>query len=342
MDSESDASDFYSIQDAERKVDELLEILARYGIQVPRDSVLETLCLETWQWADNAEHLSSSVVSGDIDDFRENRRRSLGFHDLIDKIVRLKDSPQFEVLVPHLRLLPESVFTQNTWAPVRDQGSDKVFELLIASTFVELAENVQLDDPDESQGDNPDVLFTLNGTRWGVACKVMHGSSPRTFLERLAEGLDQIERSDAQRGLVLFNMKNLVRHDEFWGVVAAEQAYIFPEGREAALSLLGKEASRIANEFLAPQDETELRNLFGEHPKSLALYASVVQSATYVGNICSSVVPTPTILRFCLAHSLLGTQPDQSTVEMLGVLNLGIHNRKPTDNLVPVIELSSN
>jgi hypothetical protein len=41
---------------------------------------------------------------------------------------------------------------------------------------------VQLDDPVNSAGDNPDVIAMFDGIRWGIACKVLHGSHPQSIL----------------------------------------------------------------------------------------------------------------------------------------------------------------
>jgi hypothetical protein len=48
------------------------------------------------------------------------------------------------------------------------------------------------------QGVNPDVLATLAGRKWGIACKALHGTNPEGFLEHFRKGVDQIERSVAE------------------------------------------------------------------------------------------------------------------------------------------------
>jgi hypothetical protein len=39
---------------------------------------------------------------------------------------------------------------------------------------------------------------------------------PQGFIEHLEKGVDQIERSDAEVGAVVFNLKNVLFHDQIW------------------------------------------------------------------------------------------------------------------------------
>jgi hypothetical protein len=90
---------------------------------------------------------------------------------------------------------------------------------------------VLLDNPHQSKGNNPDVLFTINGVRWGVACKVPNSENPLTMWDNFKKGLEQIQNSDAHRGFVLFNLKNLISLDEVWPRVALENSGNKPNPR---------------------------------------------------------------------------------------------------------------
>jgi hypothetical protein len=76
--------------------------------------------------------------------------------------------------------------------------------------------DVLLDHPTAPKGDNPDVLAMLCGRRWGIACKVIHSLHPEGLIGHLEKGLDQIEKSEAELGVVAFNMKNVLPHDRIW------------------------------------------------------------------------------------------------------------------------------
>jgi hypothetical protein len=82
--------------------------------------------------------------------------------------------------------------------------------------------DVELDDPNHAAGDNPDVLVTIDGQRWGFACKVLQTFHPEGFLEHLRKGVAQIDASPATVGAVIFNFKNLLNHQRYWRVVNEE------------------------------------------------------------------------------------------------------------------------
>ena len=88
--------------------------------------------------------------------------------------------------------------------------------MFIALICMPIAENVELDNPTNSHGGNPDVLATIRGTRWGFSCKTPHGRSPKSMFDRLKEGVEQIENSPAEKGIVYYNFRNLIDHDLVW------------------------------------------------------------------------------------------------------------------------------
>jgi hypothetical protein len=77
-----------------------------------------------------------------------------------------------------------------------------------------------LDDPNESSGGrNPDIIAEINGTSWAFACKTMHSSLAKSFLDRVRGGIKQIEATNANKGLVVISLKNVLPHDHLWPVV---------------------------------------------------------------------------------------------------------------------------
>ena len=71
----------------------------------------------------------------------------------------------------HLALLNEGTPLQNVAAPRNDPSGDKVFELLIALGATRMGAEVTVDSPENSKGDNPDVIAAWKDARWGEGRK---------------------------------------------------------------------------------------------------------------------------------------------------------------------------
>ncbi len=81
-------------------------------------------------------------------------------------IVKSEDLPDLGGMIPHLALLNAGSFLQNTRALTNDQASNKLFELLIGLAALNIPNTkVELDDPDHSKGDNPDVVLAPSSIR---------------------------------------------------------------------------------------------------------------------------------------------------------------------------------
>lgn len=205
-----DPRDVWSFEQVQRETEELERILGRFGITILPGSPLEKMCLSLLELEERRRS------GGDtMEDLRIAYRPAFGLNDLVRRVVRLHNHQDFRVLVGHLRLLNSGTIAQNISA-VADQVAAKIFELLIGLICLEIGTNTCLDSPVRSYGDNPDILTNLDGRRWGFACKVPSGTSPITLFERLKEGIKQIERSPAETGCVIFNLKNYIDHDKTW------------------------------------------------------------------------------------------------------------------------------
>ncbi len=120
-------------------------------------------------------------------------------------------------------LLKNTNITQNLWSPREDADANKIFELYTALLLLPISQTIELEDPDASaNGTNPDVIAEISGTRWAFACKVMHTDSPKTFLERVEEGVEQIQNCRCDKGLVIVSLKNLIPHDELWNATRGQ------------------------------------------------------------------------------------------------------------------------
>ena len=121
-------------------------------------------------------------------------------------------------------------FLQNVKAGAKegtDQVPAKMFELLIAIAAMDIGNDLKLDHPKNPKGDNPDVLITIGGVRWAIACKMMMGVSPISIFDRIKDGVEQIDRVAkpkglVDRGVVVISLKNRLDYDEFWPILNAE------------------------------------------------------------------------------------------------------------------------
>ena len=150
-------------------------------------------------------------------------RRTVGLVDLLRLLSHARSIGQLALFERHLRLLNEGTAPQNVCV-LLDDACNKIFEMLVGLFCLPIAETLELDDPYESHGDNPDVLAKIDGIIWGFSCKTPNGTSPKTIFERMKEGVEQIEASPAQRGAVYFNFRNVINHEQTWPSVPDESS----------------------------------------------------------------------------------------------------------------------
>src|SRR5207249_1641227 len=161
-------------EDAEDAALALEQLLERYGISIQSGSAFEARVLAVMKLVGQKRARAQSV---DVD-IRPAYRTLVGVHELATLILASETFPSFHALIPHLKLLNDGSALQNIPSPGRDQATNKLFELFVGSLAVQCGSDVLMDDPFKSSGDNPDVIATLGGRRWGLACKVLHGDSP--------------------------------------------------------------------------------------------------------------------------------------------------------------------
>jgi hypothetical protein len=157
-------------------------------------------------------------------DHREEWRKAISLSDILRKVLSSQRHPAFDQLWPHiLLLLGNSEIAQNVWSPKEDGGANKVFELYVALLALPLCRSISMDDPVKSSGgDNPDVIAEIEGISWTMACKVMHSTLAKSLLDRVRDGILQIDRSvahsPAHRGIVVISLKNVLNHNELWPI----------------------------------------------------------------------------------------------------------------------------
>jgi hypothetical protein len=219
-----------SLGELEALVERFEDALNKYGVEVQSGSELEAACLSVVEVLGKHEN-------PELRDPRENVRvvfaELLGVWIFLTKVVRLQDHPAFAQFKPHLKLLNEGTVVQHTRLRACEEATNKIFELLFALVLLDIGNDLVLDPPDLARGDNPDILVTLVGQRWGFACKTVYGQSGKTFFDNLKRGVDQIEVSEATVGCVMVNFRNQLDHEAFWPVLNPD------EHRNGAEPILG-------------------------------------------------------------------------------------------------------
>ena len=194
--------------------------LKSLGIRVAEGSELELVSLYIMDL--ELRRRRESPID-EMEDIRPMWRRAVSLIETLKMLHVAREQGKLKIFEPHLRLLNSSTVAQNVRA-FSDDGCNKLFEMLIGLICLPIGTDVSLDDPVNSKGNNPDVMVDFDGVQWGFSCKVLNGNSPLTMFERLEDGVDQIERSSVQQGVVVFNMRNLVDHDLVWPILN-EEAY---------------------------------------------------------------------------------------------------------------------
>ncbi len=287
-------------------------LLRRHDLTIEPGSPLEDSILEVYRLL---EDRSSSSIRPTHPDFRHRYRVLTGFQEFASTLLSIESRPGFRALVPHLKLLKSGSALQNSRSIPRDQAANKIFELYLAALILPYVESIQLDDPFHSKGTNPDILARMDGQRWGVACKVLHGKHPQGFCDRLIEGIRQVEDSSAEIGVVAFSLKNILPHDELWPLTpispksseSTASAYASPQAAFAGLYQFMK---GIGQEFVGYVDEAEVQRLF--HKKKVLpgflLWWSSPTAALIDGRPCA-VHP-----RTLFFHSFGPVQPQHRAV----------------------------
>jgi hypothetical protein len=298
-------------------------VLKKYGLAIPPKSACEKAALALVEMTE--VHSGRSKHDPKVD-HREIWSRALSFGDLAEKVVLVRDTPGFERLIPHLRLIASAAdLSQFSFTSRENQDNNKAFELYVATMALQVLSDCQFDNPENSEGDNPDIMGTYDGQRWAIACKAMHTTNPKTFADRVAEGVEQIQNCAADRGFVIVNMKNTVDHTLLWPALQeiGTRDFIY-----LAFPSMDHARARIIREFnlfhtsLVQHFEGEpnfYRHIFPgkkASPHVLLVYSTVTGYNEAQG-------PVFTMLR--TMHGLFGPK-DEQTEGLIDRLNNALHN----------------
>lgn len=209
---------FVPYQEAEQIADRFLRLLADRGITPPTRSAVEqeflslTDLLNMWRNPERIRNLPHEA---------ETIRRVAGIHDLAAKVLSAGNLSEFASFEDHLRMIASAKeftsITQNTKADARDDISRKMAELYVGCLAIHCGDQVKLDHPQRSKGNNPDVMLSYEEQAWALAVKTLVSDrNGQTIFDNIQRAAEQIDASSADIGMVVINAKNIIKHDGFW------------------------------------------------------------------------------------------------------------------------------
>lgn len=206
---------------SEQDIFDFEKLLKDNGLTIQTNSDLERISLAVLET--NAKY-KKEIEHNNILDIRHIFSDVAGIVDFVKQILKHKNHTDFNHIIQHLQLLnTASTATLTTQSKVTDDGNNKLLELYIALLCMSFATNVRLDDPKNSKGDNPDIMFDFNNQKWAIACKAIHSKNEKTLYDTLEKGTEQINRSCAEKGIVLVNFKNIIDRNQIWPIHNQDQ-----------------------------------------------------------------------------------------------------------------------
>lgn len=289
----ADPRDLTSFVDARNYVHEFEEILSGWNISIEPGSELESVCLLVQDMEDRRQGKSKIDP---MEDIRSSFRRACGLIEFVRTFVNQNDIRELKDFIPHIKLLNDakSAAAQNVRV-LSDDSSNKIFELYVALICLRIGKNVELAPPEDSTGDNPDVLADIEGRKWGFACKVMNcNPNSLTLFDRWEEAAKQIQKSPADIGCTFFNLRNWIDHDIVWPILNPSE---YQEGKEPIYGslpfnvingYLQSLAVGFHNEFVEQNGAESIENVLRKSSKVLPVILAFMQST---GSVLSSVGP---------------------------------------------------
>ena len=288
-----------TFEQLEEMVEEFKKVLLKCGIGIEPGSELDRMCLAV-------ENVLAKHKRPELRDPKEDIRivyaYILALWVFMVKIIRLQTHPDFKQLIPHLKLLNEGSLNQNialnvnTEPPKKLDASNKIFELLLALVLLDVGRNLILDDPKQARGNNPDVLITIEGKRWGFACKAVYGPSGIRFFKNLEKAVNQIEASEAEIGCAVISFRHLLDRKRYFPILN-EDAFLKGAEPEFGVRLdstviggdMRDQVYQKGKQVLSEVGE-KTNNLF-KGKKAIPAFLAWCQAATATAN-STSAVPT--------------------------------------------------
>ena len=294
--------------------------------QLPAGSSIEAAGLAALEML---EVYNGNVKSNPSQDHRNEWREAVALADMLRKVLSVDGHPCFAELWPHLLLLlGKSNIALNVWNPSIDADANKVFELYMALILARLTSSVELDHPKHSSGGkNPDVIAELDGSSWAFACKVMHSKSPKSLLDRVRDGIDQIEACNAKHGIVVISLKNLIPHEAFWESMPKSDIWDLLVARPSQ-SVIG---ATMLQEWCATAQQQILKVFTDPEKDFRALFTGKKAIPAVLLHLCTTVsasVDDKPSFHFLRMFGTLNVDPlTEEVLAILEKLNRSLHNR---------------
>ncbi|MDW9616976.1 hypothetical protein [Sinorhizobium meliloti] len=275
---------FVTFENANTIADEFLTLLSARNITPAQGTGIEGefLCLteliEVWRNPGLAAGADTARVL----------RNAAGVHDFAAKVLSCRDVSEFSEFDEHLKLIStqklKTTLSQTTENDPLDDTARKLVELYVACLAAHSGVNVRLDHPTSSKGDNPDILLTYDGQEWALAIKTPRSRQGQSLFENIKKAVDQIERSPAEKGLVVISAKNVIDHQALW-----DTQFI---NLDEATDALREQLLSIADEAARDRDKGEWDALFAGN-KSSPPVLFIGQSVVLLPTPASDRTPTP-------------------------------------------------
>lgn len=295
----------YPFDTSEELIFDFETLLKDNGLVIKKDSDLEKISfaiLET-----NSKYKKEIIHDNSID-IRDLFSDFAGLVDIAGKIVKNKTHPDFKQLLPHLEVLNKAgTAVLTTKSKITDDGNNKLMELYIALLCMRFATNIRLDDPNNSKGDNPDIMFTYRNKEWAIACKALHSANEKTLYDNIEKGTKQINRSNADKGLVVVNFKNIIDRNQIWPLLneeefkkAEEPIFSFHPTIDAPIKILqsyGYDYQKKLLELIGAEHLIALSKS-GKCPSGFLIFLQAMTSAIHKGQCPAIILKTFNLVQF--------------------------------------------
>lgn len=247
----------YSFKDSENELGQFTDILKQFSISTIKESVLKTAIRNLRKLPEYKVIIKDNTLKNLPFEITE-LRPMIFLYVLIGFLVDLKGNPYFDKLEKHLKLLSETNFAQNDSTVLLSQpeneASNKCWELFLLISLLKIgAEIIYVDDPfpkKSKENKCVDIIAELDDIKWGFECKTINSSEykPKSFLDRFQDGIKQIEESEVKRGIVCFNLRNIIDHNKFLN--RNDNNYFnFFHGKDVAQELLNVDIKKNWDSF---------------------------------------------------------------------------------------------
>lgn len=316
----------YPFDTSEQLIYDFEEVLNTNKLAIENNSDLERISISVFET--NSKNKKEIQHDNSLD-IRAIFADVAGIVEFVSKIVKHKDHPDFSKLIPHLHILNKaSSAVLTSKSKITDDGNNKLMELYFALLCMDFAEKIDIDDPNNSKGDNPDIMFTYQDKRWAIACKAMHSDNEKTLYDTIEKGTDQINKSQAEKGIVIVNFKNIIDRNKIWPIIneaevtqnKKEPLFACFPNTDGPVSILRNYGCDYQRKLIEKVGAENLVRLKGEKcPAAFVIFLQALTSIQHNG-LCP-----PTILK--TLNLVLFDSIDDGYKSLVTKLNEAMHDR---------------